>query len=130
MRHNAQLLAVRHHGLHHRYEQQRHAEWRQLQRVYGQMISALLASYLSTQTWAWNKAPEADVVSYRLCAGATGMAWCTSNCVTIPASACDATECQGEIAEPAWSIAFFIVTAIDAAGNESQTEHGPIGVCP
>ena len=90
----------------------------------------LLASYLASQIWTWNKAPEPDVVSYRLCAGASGTAWCAANCVTIPASACDATECQGEVPEPPWTPAFFIVTAIDAAGNESPTEHGPIVVCP
>ena len=94
------------------------------------MIASLLFSWLSTQEWSWNRSPEPDVVSYRICAGATGMAWCESECVTIPATNCDAIECWGDVPEPAWSPAFFIVTALDLAGNESATEHGVIGVCP
>jgi len=94
------------------------------------MVALFLASYIATQEWSWDRSPESDVVSYRVCVGSTGAAWCTSNCVVIPASACDATRCHGDIPEPTWSPAFFIVTAIDAAGNESASEHGPIGSCP
>jgi hypothetical protein len=94
------------------------------------MISLILASYLAAQEWSWLRSPEADVVAYRICVSPIATEWCESNCVTIPATSCDATRCWGDVPEPSWSPTFFIVTALDNEGNESDTNHGEIVLCP
>lgn len=91
-------------------------------------MSLLLASWLATQTWAWS--PVAGATSYRLYWGASGQSWCGTHYIEFSASVCDATECQGDVPMPSFSPAFFVVTAVNAAG-EGPTEHGPVvAVCP
>lgn len=97
------------------------------------MLTLLLASWLSTQTWTWTKNPEPDVAAYRVYFSMGMTIWCQQDRVEVPASvACDATECQlpNDMTEPPFSPVFFIVTAVDAAGNESGTGHGAVEVCP
>ena len=94
-------------------------------------MSFLLASWLVSQVWTWDKAIEADVVSYRLYWGASGTAWCSENVVEVPAAtACNATQCQGDIPMPDYTPAYIVVVAVDSGGLESPTEHGPVVVCP
>ena len=87
----------------------------------------LLASWLSTQLWAWDAAPNATV--YRVYWSRIVNEWCTTNMREFPASVCVAGECQGSIPEPPGNLTFFVVTAVNAFG-ESPTEHGEIRVCP
>ena len=100
------------------------------------VTSLLLASWLLTQHWAWDKSPETDVVSYRIRWGASGTAWCAANRVEIPATACGVVACGelnvccGEIPMPTYTPAYIAVTAVDDAGLESQTEHGEVVSCP
>lgn len=95
------------------------------------MIAKLiLASWLLTQQWSWDKSPEPNVVAYRIYWSALGTEWCSADSVEIPATQCDATRCWGETLEPNFSPAFFIVTAVNDADLESDTEHGPILACP
>ena len=91
------------------------------------MISLLLASYLSTQTWSW--APVSGATSYRLYFSAGMTAWCAQDQIEFPASVCDTTDCQGEIPEPQFAPVFFIVTAV-GPGGEGPGEHGEIVTCP
>ena len=99
-----------------------------------EMISLVSASYLATQTWAWNKNPEPNVVEYRLYwANPYGVTqgWSACSMVRIPASTCDATICHGDPATmPTRGFILFVVTAVDTSGNESTTEHGKTRVCP
>jgi hypothetical protein len=93
------------------------------------MISLLLASYLATQSWTWDKHPEPDVVLYRIYWGASGVAWCSQNRVEVPSSACGLTDCQGEVPDPGYSF-YLTVAAVDSAGNESLPDHGSVVTCP
>jgi hypothetical protein len=95
------------------------------------MTPLLLASWLLSQTWAWSTVGDTDVAAYRIYFSAGMTVWCPQDRVEIPASACGALECQAEVPEPQFSTAFFIVTAVDDAGNESSTEHGAVSMaCP
>jgi hypothetical protein len=91
------------------------------------MMPLLLASWLSTQTWAWSPVPNAT--AYRVYWSHTANEWCTSSRLEFPASVCVSGECQGDVPQPAWDLAFFVVTAVNANG-ESPTDHGEIRVCP
>lgn len=99
------------------------------------MIAALLlASWLTTQEWSWEKSPDMDVVAYRIYWSDT-TAWNCIDRVEVSAVFCDATFCQsdgvccGDIPEPSPDVNI-IVTAVDASGNESGTDRGPAPVCP
>ena len=100
------------------------------------MISLVLATWLTAQTWAWSKVPDTDVVAYRIYWSALTTVWCPTQRSEVPLDCWDAGPpdgwlCQGDVVEPPFSPAYFIVTAVDAAGNESLGEHGPLnGVCP
>ena len=91
------------------------------------MIPLVLASWLSTQTWAWDQ--DATATCYRVYWSQVANEWCTSNMVEFPASVCVDGECQGSIPEPPGNLTFFMVTAVNAFG-ESPTDHGEIRVCP
>ena len=99
------------------------------------MTPLLLASWLSTQHWEWDKTP--DTTAYRIYWGGSGQEWCNVNRVELPAAtSCGAVgqctneeSCCGDIPQPPFSPAFVIVTAVNAAG-EGPTEHGPVVTCP
>ena len=102
------------------------------------MTALLLASWLSTQQWEWDKLPAPEqVTAYRVYWGGSGQAWCQGNRSEFSvATSCgavgqcsDETRCCGDVPQPPFSPAFFIVTAVNAAG-ESSTEHGAVVVCP
>jgi hypothetical protein len=92
------------------------------------MMTLLLASYLAAQTWSW--VPVSDAVAYRIYFSMGMTTWCAQDRVEVSAFTCTPTECQGEVAEPDFSPAYFVVTAVDAAGNEGPTEHGEVQSCP
>jgi hypothetical protein len=98
------------------------------------MISVMLASWLLTQHWQWEK--SATATSYRIYWGASGTAWCAANRVEIPATNCgiaagcdDDTKCCGDIPMPDFTPAHIVVTAVNNFG-EGPTDHGPVVVCP
>lgn len=94
------------------------------------MNKLMLASWLFTQSWSWTQAPEPNVVGYRIYFSDLATKWCQTSRVEVGLDCVDG-RCQGDVAEPAWPLAFFLVTAIDAEGDESNTEHGAIlTVCP
>lgn len=89
-------------------------------------MTLLLASWLFTQTWAWDEVPGAT--SYRICWSRIKNAWCLENCRVYDASVCINGKCQGFVPKPTWKLTFFVVTAINDQG-ESDTEHGPVATC-
>jgi len=91
------------------------------------IVALLLASWLPTQTWSW--APVADAAKYRVYWSDIPIAWCTVDRLEFPASVCTATDCQGDIPLPPFTVAYITVTAVDASGNESSAEHGPVLEC-
>ena len=96
------------------------------------MLSLVLASWLSTQQWSWDKVeptPDASVQGYRIYWNVPG--WCPrTGVVEVPTSQCDATTCWGDTPEPAEPLVFFEVVAYNGAG-ETTTEHPEVmPVCP
>lgn len=86
------------------------------------------ASWLPSQTWAWQAVPNAT--SYRVYWSASGQVWCDSNRLNLRALKCVDGVCQLDIPMPPSKMAFIVVTAVNANG-QSVTEHGPIvAVCP
>lgn len=86
------------------------------------MTALLLASLLSTQTWAWDSVEGAT--SYRIYWSRYPNRWCPTNRVEYPASVCDGGECRGEIPIYPWTLTFINVTAVNENG-ESPEDHGP-----
>lgn len=99
------------------------------------MTAAFLATWLLTQQWNWNKLD--NVTSYRIYWGATGTIWCVQNRMEFDASThcgvaagCeDDLSCCADVPQPDFSPAFFVITAVNAAG-EGPTEHGSVVTCP
>lgn len=99
------------------------------------MIAAFLATYLATQQWNWNAVDTAT--SYRIYWSDLATRWCTQNRMEFDsfyfcgtAVGCeDNNSCCADVPEPQYPLAFFIITAVNAAG-EGPTEHGPVVTCP
>lgn len=99
------------------------------------MTAILLASWLITQQWAWDRLPTAS--SYRIYWSDLGTHWCTTDRVEFQAAtSCgilagcpDDLSCCGDIPMPPTDLAFVMITGVNAAG-EGPTEHGPVQVCP
>lgn len=94
------------------------------------MTKLVIASWLATQVWCWDPNPEPDIASYRMYWGASGIAWCAMNHGEVAVTVCTPTECCIDIPEPTGTLTFFMVVAVDTAGNVGESEHGEIVSCP
>jgi hypothetical protein len=101
------------------------------------MIHLLLASYLATQQWGWDRSTDPDVTAYRIYFSNLATCWTVTDRVEVSSVSCGnppceaASQCCGEVPEPSWPMTFFVVTAVDSSGNEGPTDHGLIkAVCP
>lgn len=90
-------------------------------------MSLLLASWLFTQTWAWD--PVDGAKSYRIYWSRFPTQWCAQNMREYPASDCVDGVCYGFVPKPTWKLTFFMVVAVNDYGL-SDTEHGEIVECP
>jgi hypothetical protein len=99
------------------------------------------ASWLPSQQWSWRRNSEPDVALYRLYWGARPQVsgWCPTlmrefhveTSCGIAAGCPSDSECCGDLPMPTRPLIFFVVTAIDASGNESGTGHAKVGtICP
>lgn len=91
------------------------------------MTAILLASWLLSQTWAWDAVPGA--VSYKVYWTERLDVWCKEN-VIIPATTCYPDgECQADWPEPAQTT-YYNIIAVNAAGVESTWDRPvPLTVC-
>lgn len=99
------------------------------------VAGVLLATWLLSQSWSWDRSPDVDVVAYRIYWSDLATEWCETQRAEVTPDCWEDTpgtwRCQGDVPEPSWPLAFFLVTAVDGAGNEGDGEHGPINpVCP
>ncbi len=102
------------------------------------MISLLLASWLTTQHWEWNKITDPPVAEYRIYWGTRTDVpeWCAPRMTVFPAAtSCgilahctNQLSCCGEIPMPTRPMIFLVVTAVGVDGFVAGTEHG--AVCP
>lgn len=89
---------------------------------HGGFVNTILASWLVAQVWSWTAVPNAR--TYRIYYGNDPTRWCDTRYVTFDAATfCRDGVCKGWMAEPAGDRLFFVVTAVNEAG-ESPWAHG------
>lgn len=93
------------------------------------ICAPVFASWDPDQVWSWDKVPNTD--GYRIYwSDSPSGPWSQCQSAVVLEEDCpEGDRCEINIPEPEGDMVFFVVTALNTAG-ESTTQHGPTEECP